>query len=137
MTVSGGKPPYVVSFVAENYPPKRANFASGNIDWTIDLKAGINAYFTVTDSLGNGAVSQFFNIAASSNSSCLATAQTLAPGSPALSTVYPGTGVGMATTGTAPSASSISKSSSNLIFQVPTALLAMSALSAMIVTTPL
>ncbi|KAG8853653.1 hypothetical protein FRB96_008070 [Tulasnella sp. 330] len=97
ITVSGGSPPYVVSLVAEDSPPKRASFAAGNIDWIIDLKAGINAYFTVTDTLGNGAVSQFFKIGASSDMSCLTVAQTLTPGSPALSTIYPGTGAASST----------------------------------------
>ncbi|KAG9034642.1 hypothetical protein FRB95_012962 [Tulasnella sp. JGI-2019a] len=136
MTVSGGQPPYVVNFLGENYPPKRATFAAGNIDWIIDLKAGINAYFSVTDTLGNGAVSQFFNIAASANSTCLATAQTLAPGSPALSTVYPGTGVA-SSTGTAAGATSTSKSSSNPTLRISNTVLAMAVFGAIVATLPL
>ncbi|KAG8869578.1 hypothetical protein FRB97_001027, partial [Tulasnella sp. 331] len=111
IAVSGGTAPYVVSLVAEDYPPKRASFAAGNIDWVVDIKAGTNAYFTVTDALGNGAVSQFFNIGASANSSCLGVAQTLGPGSPALSTVYAGTDVA-SSTGMASSTSSAKSSPS-------------------------
>ncbi|KAG8871278.1 hypothetical protein FRB97_008826 [Tulasnella sp. 331] len=134
ITLSGGTPPYVVSLVAEDYPPKRASFAAGNIDWIIDIKAGINAYFTATDSIGNGAVSQFFNIGASANSTCLGVAQTLAPGSPALSTVYPGTGVASSTgTGTAGStATSTAKSSSNLQVQISSKQLIMTALGSVV-----
>ncbi|KAG9031081.1 hypothetical protein FRB95_003192 [Tulasnella sp. JGI-2019a] len=64
-TVSGtpGQPPHVINFLGENYPPKRAKFAAGNI--IIHLKAGINAYFSVTDTLGNGAIPRPPNIGAS------------------------------------------------------------------------
>ncbi|KAG9025785.1 hypothetical protein FRB95_009785 [Tulasnella sp. JGI-2019a] len=132
MMVSGGKPPYVVSLIAEDYPPKAATFGAGNIQWIIDIKAGVNAYFTVTDSMGNGATSQFFSIGASANTTCLTAAQTLAPGSPALSTVWPGTA-----TGTAAGSTSTSKSASNLTFQVSSTLFAMTFFAAILATIPL
>lgn len=52
---------------------------------------------TATDTVGNGAVSQFFNIASGPDSTCFGV-ETLPPGSPALSTVYPG---GATTSGSA------------------------------------
>ncbi|KAG9034647.1 hypothetical protein FRB95_012967 [Tulasnella sp. JGI-2019a] len=52
---------------------------------------------SVTDTLGNGAVRQFFNIAASANSACHENFQTLTSGSLALSVMYPGTGIATAT----------------------------------------
>ncbi|KAG8987603.1 hypothetical protein FRB93_004475 [Tulasnella sp. JGI-2019a] len=125
LSISGGTPPYSVSFVAENNTPKKATFATGTINWTVDVHSGTNAYFTVSDTAGNGAVSQFFTVGSSSIGSCIGTAKTVTPGSPALSTVYSATGSSATpAAGSAAGSASSSKSSANPGAQISSSLLA-------------
>ncbi|KAG8981583.1 hypothetical protein FRB94_014026 [Tulasnella sp. JGI-2019a] len=95
---TGGTAPYTLTVVPELLVPKTVTYSTGYFNYTLDLKAGVNAFFSVVDSLGNGAVSSYFTVAASSDATCLGVAPTLSVGAPALSTIYSGA-TAAATTG--------------------------------------
>ncbi|KAG9025784.1 hypothetical protein FRB95_009784 [Tulasnella sp. JGI-2019a] len=107
VSVSGGTPPYTLTFVPELSLPKMVTYSTGNFNYTLDTKAGVNAIFSVEDALGSGATSSYFTVAASSDSSCLGVAPTLSEGAPALSTIY----TGASATGAAASSSGGGKKS--------------------------
>ncbi|KAG8987579.1 hypothetical protein FRB93_004450 [Tulasnella sp. JGI-2019a] len=90
IAVTGGTPPYTLTVVPEMSLPKAVTYSTGTFNYTLDIKAGVNAVFSVVDVLGSGAVSSYFTVAASSDASCLGVAPTLSVGASALSTIYPG-----------------------------------------------
>ncbi|KAG9038074.1 hypothetical protein FRB95_003002 [Tulasnella sp. JGI-2019a] len=90
ITAADGTPPFTLTVLPQEYPPKHVIYDSGSFDYVLDLPAGVNTYISLQDSTGRGGVAPFFAVGASSNSSCLKVAATLAPGVPALTSVYPG-----------------------------------------------
>ncbi|KAG8998391.1 hypothetical protein FRB95_009320 [Tulasnella sp. JGI-2019a] len=90
VNVTGGKPPYTFEEVVEWATTKTTKYSTGYFDYVLDAKSGSRVALAVTDSSGKGAVGPFFNVGTSNNSSCLTSAPTVAPSSPALTSVYPG-----------------------------------------------
>ncbi|KAG8853646.1 hypothetical protein FRB96_008063 [Tulasnella sp. 330] len=89
-SVSGGTPPYTMTVLPESSIPKTVTYATGDFNYTLDVRGGVNAFFSVEDALGVGATSDLFTVAESTDASCLGAAATLTEGAPALSTIYPG-----------------------------------------------
>ncbi|KAG8865493.1 hypothetical protein FRB97_004694 [Tulasnella sp. 331] len=43
ISVSGGTPPYTLTVVPESSIPKMVTYSTGNVNYTLDIKAGVNA----------------------------------------------------------------------------------------------
>ncbi|KAG8863491.1 hypothetical protein FRB96_008231 [Tulasnella sp. 330] len=90
ITATGGTPPFKLTVLPDNSPPKTINYASGNFAYVLDVAPALKTFLLLQDSTGKSGVSQQFVVGSSTNTSCLTAAATLAPGSPALTTEYPG-----------------------------------------------
>ncbi|KAG8863488.1 hypothetical protein FRB96_008228 [Tulasnella sp. 330] len=90
ITTVGGTPPFTMTVLPDNAPPKIIHYGSGHFDYVLDVPAGTNTFLTIKDANGQAGVSQQFTVGSNTNTSCLTAATTLAPGAPALASIYPG-----------------------------------------------
>ncbi|KAG8863489.1 hypothetical protein FRB96_008229 [Tulasnella sp. 330] len=90
ITAVGGTPPFTMTILPDNATPKTIHYASGHFDYVLDVASGTNTFLVLKDANGESGVSQQFNVGGGTNTSCLTAATTLAPGSAALASIYPG-----------------------------------------------
>ncbi|KAG8984907.1 hypothetical protein FRB93_006161 [Tulasnella sp. JGI-2019a] len=107
VTVTGGTPPYTFTAVQQDIEPKMISYSTGNFQYVLDIGAGHNVTYGVTDSTGKGATYKQFTVGSSTDTSCLTLAPTLQPLAAGLTSVYQGL--------TAPATASSSSSTSGAV----------------------